>query len=237
MASALLVSPIPILIWNDLEFSGNKITRNFVSSWGSAIQNNLTGEILETDLVLFNKPFDSEWEPSTYEWAKKNIPEEVKRLDTTRTGHGKYSGTILKEKFLEDVIKKYTNNDRKLVTFGSDTSASDNCWMNYYLSLNNHQPIQTWFGCDYHKDPICIDTWYRGLLGLEITGRYNEIKLLREKLRIPDEQKSTAVHDHNPVNDCIHMAQEYWIIKCAVEAKQQRENERILNIGDITCSS
>lgn len=44
-------------------------------------------------------------------------------------------------------------------------------------------------------------------------GHFSERKYIREKLNIPSIQIAKTKHDHNPLNDCKYITEEYWIIR------------------------
>src|SRR6185437_11278362 len=213
-----------VLIWNDLERSGNIIGegKNFVISWAMHITDGETGDELYENLVLFRKPPNRKWNPDTYRLAISNIPKEVERIEFTKEGLTREEGTQCQVNWLDQTIQSLRNENPTLVldfTFAGDTSASDATSMNYYLGLIEHEPLQNYWG--HYKDVFNVSTWYAGLAQLDPVGidklsigrHFSERKYIREKLNIPLTTTAKTKHDHNPVNDCRHMAQEYWIIR------------------------
>lgn len=233
-----------ILIFNDLEFSGNIIGegRNFVLSWATLITDGETGDELYENIVLFKKPPNGKWNPDTYRWAVSNIPKEVERIEFIKNeGETREDGTKLKVNWLTNAIEGLRDNHPNVCfdfTFVGDTSASDSSWMNYYLGLIEHEPLQTYWG--QYKDIFNISTYYAGLAQLDpveidklSNGRhFSERKYVREKLNIPFTLIAKIKHDHNPLHDCKYMAEEYWIIKRAMLREKEKKHIEVFRSGE-----
>lgn len=215
------VEPTPIDIAFDLEFSGPRINRHFVVSWAMVARNAFTRDIVSQKKVLFLKPQDKEWEPTCLEEFWKKDPELVKEVDRIEAGEiGKSveEGTEEMVDWIHNVKKEHAGDDLDMITFLCDTTAVDSVWVNYYLSQIDHEPIQAFFGkfkdvvntssyamgaAALHTGDICIQTKKR--------GRFSENRELRRIYDVPADKRPKTKHDHDPLNDCKSMFEEFDI--------------------------
>lgn len=223
-----------ILIVNDLEMSGPRLHENFCVSWGSVAYDSITRQVLSEHLVQYIKPENDcprRWDKDCKDqfWLKDHTNALAKEYERVERGEGMsvHNGTKDKVNWINQVVKDHAGGDPHRVLFVSDTCAPDNMWMNMYLSFVHEDPIQYFFG--FFRDTFSTSSYALGLLrqGLPLLigqqQHFSEDKMVREHLQIPNDVRPTAPHDHNPINDCKNIMEEFWI-HCDYAEKKEKEN-------------
>lgn len=226
-----LVSSTPlqslILIVNDLEMSGPRLHENFCVSWGSVAYDSVTRQVLGEHLVRYTQPTHKTWdkkclsefwlrrkEDKPDEYENPALAEEYHRV-TRGEGESPFEGTVSKTVWMDGIMKEFADGNPLRILFVSDTCAPDNMYMNEYLAMISHNPIQLYFG--FFRDTFSTSAFALGLLRQElplVIGQqqyFSEDKMVRDYFKIHGHIRPTAPHDHNPVNDCKNIMEEFWI--------------------------
>jgi hypothetical protein len=234
--------PPLILIFNDLEMSGPFLHSNFVVSWGSVAYNACTRECLGEHLVLYKNPYyvkgqedhtELGWDEECKQWWLKD-PESDLAKEYARAnrgeGHSVTSGTTDKIQWINQIITAHAEDHPERVLFVSDTCGPDNMWMNSYTDLAEHLPMQKF--CGPFRDTFSTSSFALGLLR-DLTGvplsiaeqqYFSENRMVRKYFQVPDFVQPKTQNDHNPINDCKNIAEEFWI---HVDYAHARELESI----------
>jgi hypothetical protein len=220
----------------DLEFSGSRLDHHFVVSWAMIAEDAVTHQVLSRKKVSFHRPDNRMWDQRCVDefWkrpAKEGESEEQKRIREALAAEyhsvqnrdawrkTDTAGTTEMVEWIDSLVRVHAGNDSHNITFVCDTCGPDNMWINYYLAFYaRHEPLHTFFG--YFKDCVCTSCYALGAAGgstaevckvVKERGYFSEDRAVRKALLIPDSEKPTAPHDHDPLNDATNMLQEHAI--------------------------
>lgn len=216
------------LIGLDIEASGQRLSKHAMVGLGAAVIRVSDRKKVAEFSSEMNIPKDLGWEQRCLDefWDNKKTDgfEELQAYKKRINNNACEEPAVAMKRFVSwlrnDVLKDIAKGDYQVLDFVSDTTSFDLTWINYYLDKYTDEGPLHLFWDNHFRDVIQANSYAQALARLnplhcyvidQIDGWCSKTKEARKMLRIPDDIKPDAPHDHKAVHDAQNIAEELLI--------------------------
>jgi len=216
------------LIGLDIEASGQRLSKHAMVGLGAAVIRVSDRKKVAEFSSEMNIPKELGWEQRCLNefWDNKETDgfEELQAYKKRINNNECEEPAVAMKRFVSwlrnDVLKDIAKGDYQVLDFVSDTTSFDLTWINYYLDKYTDEGPLHLFWDNHFRDVIQANSYAQALARLnplhcyvidQIDGWCSKTKEARKMLRIPDDIKPDAPHDHKAVHDAQNIAEELLI--------------------------